>query len=83
MKIQPIFDDQKLWIVDQTDLKDASTLILLQDKNAAQVLDNANHRIDLELQRLIGEQFETEMALQIWAIQTVNQVRYKIILFKR
>ena len=72
--IKPIFDEKKLWYIDHNDLKDASTLILLHDQNAAQVLDNENQKVDLELQRLIAEQFAEKIDLQMWAIQTINQV---------
>ena len=73
--IQPIFDEEKLWVFDQTDLKDAFTLLLLRNANVEKMLENENDKVDLELQRLISDQFQTEMELHSWVIQTINQVR--------
>ena len=73
--IQPIFDEKKLWVFDQTDLKDAFTLLLLRNANVEKMLENENDKVDLELQRLISDQFQTEIELHSWVIQTINQVR--------
>ena len=73
--IQPIFDDNKLWAFDQTDLKDAFTLLLLRNANVEKLLENENDKNDLELQRLISEQFQTDLELHGWVIQTINQVK--------
>ena len=73
--IQQIFDDDKLWAFDQTDLKDAFTLLLLRNANVEKLLENENDKVDLELQRLISEQFQTDLELHSWVIQTINQVK--------
>ena len=73
--IQPIFDEEKLWVFDQTDLKDAYTLLLLQNANVEKLLGSENDKVDLELQRLISDQFQTEMELHSWVIQSIIQVR--------
>ena len=73
--IQPIFDEEKLWVFDQTDLKDAFTLLLLRNANVEKMLENENDKVDLELQRLISDQFQTEMELHSWVIRTIKQVR--------
>ena len=64
-----------MWVFDQTDLKDAFTLLLLRNANVEKMLENENDKIDLELQKLISDQFQTEMELHSWVIQTINQVR--------
>ena len=73
--LQQIFDDDKLWAFDQTDLKDACTLLLLRNANVEKLLKNENDKNDLELQRLISEQFQTDLELHGWVIQTINQVK--------
>ena len=73
--IQPIFDEEKLWVFDQTDLKDAYTLLLLQNANVEKLLGSENDKVDLELQRLISDQFQTKMELHSWVIQSIIQVR--------
>ena len=73
--IQQIFDDNKLWAFDQTDLKDACTLLLLRNANVEKLLENENDKVDVELQRLIAEQFQTDLELHSFVIQTMNEVK--------
>ena len=68
---KPILADDKLWIFDQHDLKDAVTLLLLNDLNEK----NEN---DLELKKLISMQFDTDSDMKTWAMNFFDKVSLTI-----
>lgn len=65
-------DERDFWVFDQNDLQAASMLLLLNDNNMA---INKNEKIDVELKKLISEQFESDALLHSWVIQMLRQVR--------
>lgn len=69
-EFKPILADDNLWVFDQTDLKDAITLLLLNDLN-----EKIKH--DLELKKLISMQFETDSDMKTWAMNFYDTVSFK------
>ena len=56
-----------MWILDRHDLKDAVTLLLLNDKME-------KDETDLELKKLICLQFESESDMKTWAMNLFDKV---------
>ena len=67
LEFKPLFSENKLWVFDQLDLKDAVTLLLLNYKHEK----NEN---DLELKKLISMQFENDLDMKIWAMSFFDKV---------
>ena len=56
-----------IWIFDKHHLKDAVTLLLLND-------EDDKKEIDLELKALITSQFEKELDMKAWAMDLFEKV---------
>ena len=61
--------EENLWIFDRHDLKDAVTLLLLNDK-----MEKDEH--DLELKKLIALQFENDPDMKTWAMNLYEKVGF-------
>ena len=59
--------DNELWVFDRYHLKDAITLLLLNDQQE-------KNEADLELKKLIFLQFENGTDVKLWAIDLFDKV---------